>query len=206
MKVAILGGTGKLGLALAVRIHRTGHAVTIGSRDLPKAVQAAQSVGEGVAAASNVDAAGWCETAMISVPYRGHRVLLEPLQHALGGKLIVDATVPIDPQNLLDIRTETGKSAAEETAAMIPDAHVFAALQTVSHRVLRQEDVSCDVLVAGGSDGKSDVMALIRSMKLNAIDAGPIEVARHLERLTVLLISINRANKVKESGIKVTGI
>jgi predicted dinucleotide-binding enzyme len=43
-------------------------------------------------------------------------------------------------------------------------------------------------------------------MKLNPVDAGPIEVAGHLERLTVLLLSINKANNVKESGIKITGI
>ena len=49
-------------------------------------------------------------------------------------------------------------------------------------------------------------MELIRSMALRPIDAGPLEVAGHLERMTVLLLSINKANKVKESGIQITGI
>jgi predicted dinucleotide-binding enzyme len=43
-------------------------------------------------------------------------------------------------------------------------------------------------------------------MSLQPIDAGPLAVAAHLERLTVLLLSINKANRVKESGIKITGI
>ena len=49
-------------------------------------------------------------------------------------------------------------------------------------------------------------MELVALMDLHPIDAGPIEVAGHLERMTALLISINKANKVKESGIKITGI
>jgi predicted dinucleotide-binding enzyme len=62
------------------------------------------------------------------------------------------------------------------------------------------------VLVAGSAARKSEVMALIQSMSLRPIDSGPIEVAGHLERLTALLLSINKANRVKESGIKITGI
>jgi predicted dinucleotide-binding enzyme len=53
---------------------------------------------------------------------------------------------------------------------------------------------------------KADVMDLIRSMKLNPVNAGPIEAAGHIERLTALQLSINKANKAKESGIKITGI
>ena len=140
------------------------------------------------------------------MPYAAHRTLLEPLKEPLDHKLIIDATVPIDPANILQIKTESGKSAAEEAAAIVAGANVFAAFQTISHRILRQPDLQHDVLVAGGSQRKSGVMDLIRSMQLNPIDAGPIEVAGHLERMTVLLLSINKANKIKESGIKITGI
>jgi 8-hydroxy-5-deazaflavin:NADPH oxidoreductase len=204
MKIAILGGTGKLGLVLARRFHRSGHQTKIGSREIARAVEAA-SIDPAVGGASNAEAATWCDAALVSVPYRGHGLLVEPLKENLSGKIIIDATVPLDPANLLQTKTESGKSAAEETAALIPDAAVFAAFQTVSHRVLGHDDVSLDVLVAGGQR-KADVMNLIRSMKLNPIDAGPIEAARQLEQMTVLMLSINKANKVKECGIKITGI
>ena len=206
MRTAILGGTGKLGLAFALRLYAAGHKVAIGSRDAAKAIDAAKSINEEITGTSNVDAAQSCEAAFVAVPYSGHHVLLEPLRHELRGKIIIDATVPIDPANLFQIKTVSGKSAAEETAAIIPDAHTFAAFQTISHRILRHVDASHDVLVAGDANRKSDVINLIRSMKLNPIDAGPIEVAGHLERVTVLLLSINKANKIKESGIKITGI
>ena len=205
MKIAILGGTGKLGLGLAVRCAGAGHELVIGSRDAGKAEEAARSTGASVRGATNTDAAAWCETALLSVPYSSHRALIESLKEQLRGKIIIDATVPIDPANLLQIKTESGKSAAEETASIVA-ADVFAAFQTVSHRVLRHPDVSHDVLVAGGAARKSEVMELIRSMALRPIDAGPIEIAGHLERMTVLLLSINKANKVKESGIQITGI
>ena len=206
MKIAILGGTGKLGLAFAQRLLRTEHEVAIGSRDASNAADAAKTLGDRVRGMTNAESASWCDLAIVSVPYAGHRTLLEPLREGLKGKMIIDAAVPIDPANIFQIKTESGTSAAEETAAIITGADVFAAFQTVSHRVLRRVDVSHDVLVAGSAARKSEVMALIQSMSLRPIDAGPIEVAGHLERLTVLLLSINKANRAKESGIKITGI
>ena len=206
MKIALLGGTGKLGLSFALRLGETGHEAAIGSRDAAKAAEAAKTAGKTARGMTNIDAAVWCEAALISIPYAGHRALLDSVREQLHGKIVIDATVPIDPANLLQIKTESGKSAAEETAAIVSGADVFAAFQTVSHRVLRQVHMAHDVLVAGGSARKSEVMELIRSMQLHPVDAGPIEVAGHLERMTVLLLSINKANKVKESSIQITGI
>jgi len=106
----------------------------------------------------------------------------------------------------LQIKTDSGKSAAEETAAMLDSPDVVAAFQTISHRVLRHIDGIHDVLIAGNSGRKRDIIEVVRSMGLHPVDAGPLEVAAHLERMTVLLLSINKTNKVKESGIKITGI
>lgn len=205
MKIAILGGTGKLGLGLAMRLDKTGHEVIVGSRDASKAAEAAGSIGGRVQGMSNIDAAAAAEVAFIAIPYSGHRALLDSVRQQLENKIVIDTTVPIDPANLLQVKTESGRSAAEETAAAVPGAHVFAAFQTVSHRVLRNLETSHDVLVAGG-EKKSSVMDLIRSMQMKPVDAGPLEITGHLERMTTLLLSINKANKVKESGIKITGI
>jgi 8-hydroxy-5-deazaflavin:NADPH oxidoreductase len=206
VKIAILGGTGKLGLAFAQRLQRTEHEVAIGSRDASNADKAAKTVSDRVRGMTNEEAAAWCDLAVVSVPYAGHHVLLESAKGALQGKIIVDATVPIDPGNLFQIKTTSGTSAAEETAAIVSGANVFAAFQTISHRVLRKVDLMHDVLVAGGTPAKAQVMEMIRTMGLHPIDSGPIEVAGHLERQTVLLLSINKANHIKESGIKITGV
>jgi NADPH-dependent F420 reductase len=206
MRVAILGGTGKLGLAFALRLAQTPHEVAIGSRDAVKAEEAAKTIGANVRGMTNTDAAAWCDIAIVSIPYFGHRALLEPLSIQLIAKIVIDATVPLDPSNLRQIKTESGQSAAEETADMMIEGAVYAAFQTISHLALRQADVSHDVLVAGGATRKQEVFELIRSMGLRPIDCGPLSVAGHIERLTALLLSINKANKVKESGISITGI
>jgi len=181
VKIAILGGTGKLGLAFARRLQQTPHEVAIGSRDISKAEQAARKAGGAVSGMTNSDAARWCDVAIVSVPYDGHDSLFENLKDALPGKIIIDATI-------------------------VGGANVFAAFHTISHRVLRQVEVSHDVLVAGGPTGKAEVLDLIRSMGLRAIDAGQLQIAGHLERMTVLLLSINKSNNIKESGIKITGV
>src|SRR2546422_76017 len=206
VKIAILGGSGKLGQAFAARLRQTGHEVAIGSRDPSKAEEAAAKAGPGVRGMTNNDAALWADLAIVSVPYAGHNSLFESLKEALNGKVIIDATVPIDPENIFQIKTASGKSAAEETETIVKGAHVFAAFQTISHRVLRQPDVSHDVLVGGGPTRKAEVLDLIRSLGLRPIDAGSLEIAGHLERMTVLLLSINKANQVRESGIKITGV
>src|SRR5205823_14398659 len=140
-------------------------------------------------------------------PYQSHTALLVPLKADLQGKIIIDATVPVDPANMLQTKTETGKSAAEETADILGTADVFAAFQTISHRILRNPEARDYHVMIGGSDNRKDqVIELVRSMNLRPVNAGPLAVAPHLERMTLLLLSINKANKVKESGIKITGI
>lgn len=206
MKIAILGGTGRLGEGLALRLLHGGHDVVIGSRDATKARDVAGKMDRRLIGMTNSDASEWCEIALAAVPYKTHTALIETLQSQLQNKIIIDATVPIDPDNLLRIKTESGRSAAEETATIVKGASVFAAFQTISHRVLRQIDVSHDILVAGSEFRKPIVMDLIRGMALRPVDAGPIEAAGLLERMTVLLLSINKANKVKESELKVVGI
>jgi NADPH-dependent F420 reductase len=206
MNIAILGGSGKLGLGFVARLLRTPHGVIIGSRDVSKAREAAQAAGERVQPMSNEEAADQCDAAILTIPYSAHRQLITPLQDRLAGKMVIDATVPLDYENIFRIVTESGNSAAEEAQLMMPKAEVFAAFQTISHRVLRRIDHVEDALVAGPQSRKADVLQLIRDMNLRPVDTGPLEAARLLERMTALLISLNKQNKVKESGLKVTGI
>src|SRR4051812_19489830 len=138
MKIAILGGSGKLGSGLAFRLVETGHEVTIGSRDRAKAQKAAAEAGERGMGGTNDEAASWCDLAFVSVPYSSHSALMETLREGLRGKIIIDATVPIDPSDILQVKTESGKSAAEETMSIVSGADVYAAFQTVSHHVLRE--------------------------------------------------------------------
>ena len=191
MRVAILGGSGKLGHGLIARL--SAHEVKVGSRDPAKGVPYSE-------------AAAWCEIAILAAPYSTHQALLASLQNELKGKILVDTTVPLDPANPTQILTASGLSAAEEAAQVLVGARVFAAFQTISHHTLMHPDASADVLVAGGPEGKETVLEVIRSMKLRPIQAGPLRIAGLIERVTALLISINKTNKVRESSIHIEGI
>ena len=207
MKIAIIGGTGKLGQGLAVRALDAGHDVIIGSRDARRAADVSQAIDTRIRGMSNADAAGECETTILSVPYSAHRQTIEPLVSLLSDKLVIDATVPIDPENPKQVRTESGRSAAEEAAKILAEeTAVFAAFQTVSFHTLRQGEVSTDILVAGPQDRKDEVLALIESFGLHAVYAGPLSSARYLEQMTLLLIAINRHHKVKDAGLRIVGI
>ena len=206
MKIAIIGGTGKLGLGLAARLVQSSHETAIGSRDVQKAEQAAAGLNERVRGMSNIDAANWCDAAVLTLPYSAHQATLESLRDGLRQKIVIDATVPLDFNNLFRPATKSGNSAAEETNALLGDAKVFAAFQTISHRILRIVDRVEDVLVAGTSERKDEVLQLLRDLRLRPIDAGPLEAARLLECMTALLLSINKQNEVKEAGLKVTGV
>ena len=207
MKIAVIGGTGKLGQGLAVRALDAGHDVIIGSRDAGRAAEVSQAIDARIRGMSNVDAARECEATIFSVPYSAHRQTIEPLASLLADKLVIDATVPIDPENPKQVRTESGRSAAEEAAKILTEeTTVFAAFQTVSFHTLREGDVSTDILVAGPPDRKDEVLALIESFGLRPVYAGPLSSARYLEQMTLLLIAINRHHKVKDAGLRIVGI
>src|SRR5580693_8223387 len=102
MKVAILGGAGKLGLGFVSRLSGTAHEIAIGSRDPSKARQVVSAT---VQALSNEDAAIWADICILTIPYSAHRATIEPLKTRFSGKIVIDATVPLDPNDLLRIKT-----------------------------------------------------------------------------------------------------
>ncbi|MBI1892538.1 MAG: NAD(P)-binding domain-containing protein [Candidatus Rokubacteria bacterium] len=100
MIIAILGGTGKEGGGLAMRWAQAGHTILIGSRDAERAGQRAAELSRQVNGAieglSNLEAARRGELVVITVPFAGHRTLLEEVRPALQGKIVVDTVVPVD--------------------------------------------------------------------------------------------------------------
>jgi NADPH-dependent F420 reductase len=87
---------------------------------------------------------------------------------------------------------------------------VVSALHTVSAAALSDPAMAMDedVLMAGDDrKAKDDVAELIRRIPgLRPIDCGELELARILEQLTAMLISVNKRHKIKHSGIRITGI
>jgi 8-hydroxy-5-deazaflavin:NADPH oxidoreductase len=212
--VPIIGGTGALGFGLAQRLAREGVPVVIGSRDAGRALEAAGRVGDGAQGLVNVEAAARGPVVLLCVPFRSQSETLTNLKNVLQpGQILVDATVPLAAAvsgratRLLGVPQG---SAAEQAREMAPEGvEVVSAFHTVSAPILTdlEHELDEDILIAGDSrEAKGRVAALVRKIPgLRPVDCGRLEVARQIEGITPLLISINVRNKT-HAGIKVTGL
>jgi 8-hydroxy-5-deazaflavin:NADPH oxidoreductase len=212
--VPIIGGTGALGFGLGMRLARVGVPVVIGSRNAGRAEEAAGRIGGGAEGAENKVAAARGPIVLLCVPFRAQSENLTNLKESLEpGQILVDATVPLaaavsgKATRLLGVPQG---SAAQQAQEMVPDGvTVVSALHTVSAPVLAdpEHDLDEDVLVAGDSrEAKARVAELVRRIPgLRPVDCGRLEVARLIESITPLLISVNVRNKT-HAGIRLTGL
>jgi NADPH-dependent F420 reductase len=215
VKIAILGGTGEQGPGLALRWAMAGEEVIIGSRSQERAEKVAAELNAELSQArirglENPQAAEAAEIVVLTVPYTAHLGTLESVKAHVRGKIFVDVSVPLDPDNPRRMKMPTAGSATEEAQAFFgPETKVVAAFQNVSAHLLRepQQVIDCDVLVCGNdTEAKKTVMGLIAKMGLHAYDVGPAESARVVEGLTSVLIRLNIRHTVKGSGIRLTGL
>lgn len=213
-KIAVLGGTGNLGYALAWRWARAGHAVTVGSRDQARAEAAAAALNqrlgaERVAGAGNPAAALGAEVVVLAVPYAAHRATLESVLPSLSGQLLLDATVPLRPPRVAVAQLPEEGSAAVSASNMVGErARVAAAFHNVAAELLGEEgEIDCDVLVASDDPAtRKEALGLVEDSGCRAVSAGKLANAAAAEALTSVLIHINKTYQTRHAGIRVTGI
>jgi len=205
MRIALVGGTGREGRGLALRWKRAGHSVLIGSRDPEKG--RARALELGVEGGGNQECVDAAEVVLLSVPYGAHHETLRGL--TLGGRILVDITVPLVPPRVSQVQLPPGGSAALEAQAIVgPATKVVAALHHVSSAVLAdpQRAVDCDVLVCSDdADARATVIGLVEDLGARALDAGPLVNSIALESLTPVLLHLNKRYKAT-SGIRFTGL
>jgi 8-hydroxy-5-deazaflavin:NADPH oxidoreductase len=213
--IAVLGGTGKEGSALAKRWALNGYKVIIGSRAVEKAIAAASELNAELGAdylvgKNNEDAAAEASIVVLSVPYSAHADTLASVKEQLKGKILIDITVPLVPPAVMTVTVPKGQSAAQEAQAMLgSEVRVVSAFQNVSAIKLKDPDmdVSCDVLVTGDDEeAKKETIQLVEAAGMKGIDAGPLANAVAAESLTSVLLYINKKYKVKGAGIRITGM
>ena len=150
----------------------------------------------------------------LTVPFRAQSENLNNLREALEpGQILVDCTVPTaaavgrQGHPLARRLAGLGRPAGAGDGARRGD--VVAALHTVSAPSLGDPDAELDedVLICG--DRKADKARVARLIELipglRAVNAGALEMARIVEQLTPLLISINVRYKA-HAGIRITGL
>jgi NADPH-dependent F420 reductase len=215
MKIAILGGTGPEGSGLGLRWAAAGHEVIIGSRQAEKGERIAAELKAilpeaAISGTDNLTAANESDIVVLAVPYAAQAPTLDGLREALSGKILVTVVAPIQKPAARVWRLPSGQSAAEEAQEQLGESvRVVAAFQNVGAHHLKdlKHEPDCDVLVCGDKkEDKETVSELARDAGFQAVNAGALQNASVVEGLTAILIGINIRHKVKDAGIRITGI
>lgn len=216
MKIAILGGTGNEGFGLGFRWAAAGHEIVIGSRLAEKGASAAEEMlaklpaGVSVSGTDNLTATQQAELVVLSVPYSAQEKTLATVKEALADKLLVTVVVPVGEKAARVWRPPSGLSAAEEAQQQVGDlTRVVAAFQNISahHLMDPEHELDCDVLICGEKGADKDLVTqLCADAGMRGVNAGPLQNASVVEGLTAVLIGINIRHKIKNAGIRITGI
>ena len=207
--IAIIGGTGHLGSAIAWRLAKAGRRVIIGSRAAESAQAKAAELGHGLAGMSNADAARAGDIVIVTVPFSAQEVTLREIAPLVAGKIVVETTVPLVPPKVMRVQLPAEGSAAARAAALLgPDARLVSAFHNVAaHRLAEEGSVDCDVLVFGDEkDAREQVIELARAMDLRGVHGGALVNSAAAEAMTSLLIFINKTYQADGAGVRITGI
>jgi len=215
--IGILGGSGPQGKGLAYRFAKAGHSVMLGSRDASRAEEVAGEInarlghGSLVSGSDNATAAQENEVVLVVVPYAAHIELLTEVAPLLRGKIVIDCVNPLafDANGPYSKELED-KSSAEEAQRILPESRVAAAFHLVSAvNLWNDEDFLSDedILICGDDpESKIPVFALAEAVSgKKGIDVGPLRMARYIEPLTAMIISINKKHKA-HAGIQISGL
>jgi hypothetical protein len=218
MDIAVIGGTGSEGFGLSLRLGKAGRHVVIGSRSEEKGAGAAedarQRTGGNVDGTTNEKAAETADVIFVTVPYAGQADIYRSIkEHVTAGKIVVDCTSPLAtavggrPWQVL--RPWHGSAAEQAKALLDPGVRIVGAFHTVSGEQLQDIDrpMESDVFVCGkDAEAKATVGELVEAIpNLRWVDAGDLSMARVVEPLTALMISVNRSYKIHDAGFRVTG-
>ena len=207
-KIAVIGGTGNLGAAMARRWAKAGLDVTIGSRSAESAQARAEELGFGLRGAANADAAAQADIVVIAVPFAAQEGTLADIKDAVQGKLVVDTTVPLVPPKVMRVQLPPEGSAAVKAQGILGEGvSMCSGFHSVAaHKLITDNDVDCDVLVFGDSkDERAKVIKLAEHAGLRGIHGGALVNSAAGEALTSVLIAINKLHLVDGAGIRITG-
>ena len=205
MKVAVVGGTGGFGTALALRLREAGYEVVIGSRDEERARAAARELG--VEGATNADAARAADLVVLATKADGALDTARELRDAIGTTpvLSVAAELRFTPQGVRPIGEAT--SIAERIQAEL-GAPVVAGLHSLAASNLGGDAAPDEDTFVCGDDAAAKALAIELAGRITsgrAIDAGPLASARALEGMTAVIVNVNKRYRA-HAGLRVTGV
>lgn len=208
LTIAVVGGTGKLGAAIARRLAKAGRKVVIGSRSADSAQRAADELGFGITGLQNAAAADAADLVIVTVPFAAQEATLLDIRPHVFGKIVVDTTVPLVPPKVMRVQLPAEGSAAERARQLLGEhVRMVSAFHNVAaHKLATDEDIACDVLVFGDDKAdRSTVVELADIAGLRGLHGGALANSAAAEALTSVLIFLNKTYGVDGAGIQITG-
>jgi NADPH-dependent F420 reductase len=197
-----------LGAALARRLAKAGRRVIIGSRSTETAVRVAAELGYGLTGLSNEDAAIAAGIIIVTVPFAAQEPTLTSIRPHVGGKIVVDTTVPLVPPKVMRVQLPPEGSAAQRAQRLLGDdvTMVSAFHNIAAHVLATDQKIDCDVLVFGDDKAaRTTVLELATQAGMRGIHGGALANSAAAEAMTSILIFINKTYQVDGAGMKISG-
>jgi NADPH-dependent F420 reductase len=204
VKVAVVGGTGDFGLALARQLAAAGHEVVVGSRDATRAAEKAAEVG--ATGAANDDAVRGVAVVVLAVKAEAALETAASLSQAIGETPVLSVASELRFSKGGVFPGEDARSTAERTQDALR-APVVAGLHSLAAASLAHGKAEGDALVCGDdADAKELVLELAGAVVTGrALDAGPLASARALEGMTAVIVNLNKRYRA-HAGVQITGL
>jgi hypothetical protein len=205
MRVAIVGGTGAFGRALARKLHGLGHQVSIGSRDAQRGTERAIELG--VDGGANEDVVRGVDLVVLATKSNAALDTARELVEAIGETpvLSVASDLAFTDNGVLPGREE--RSIAEELSEIVRGP-VASGLQSLSASHLAAEALPDEDALICGDDPRAKELAFELASELvagRAVDVGPLANSRALEAMTAVILNVNRDFGVT-AGLRLTGL
>jgi NADPH-dependent F420 reductase len=205
MQVAVVGGTGPFGKALAARLHASGVDVIVGSRDAERAAAAASELG--CVGNTNAGASSDADFVILAVNAEAALDTVRELRDAVGATPVLSVASELKFTKAGVFPSADAVSLAERIQAEL-DGPVLAGLHSLAASSLGADHPPDEDAFVCGDDPAAKALGLELAGRLTtgrALDAGPLASARALEGLAAVIVNMNRRYK-GHAGIKVTGL
>jgi NADPH-dependent F420 reductase len=205
VKIAIVGGSGAFGSAVARRLVESEIEVTIGSRDPDRAANTAAEVGA-ARGLENADAVADAELVLLSVDASAALATAAELAEPIGETPVLSVASELRVEHGAAYPRESPLSLAERTQELL-HGPVVAGLHSLAAKSLSSGKAEGDALVCGDDDAAKATALEVAAMLVTgrALDAGPLASARALEGMTAVIVNLNRRYR-GHAGLRIEGL
>jgi len=204
MRIGIIGA-GNVGNALATGWLAASHQIAFGIRDPFAAPRSGPTTG--ATYGSVAEAAQGADVVVLATPWPAVPDALAAAGSNLTGKVLIDCTNPLRMGEIgLELEIGHTISGAERVAALAPGASVFKTLNQTGFANMEHArsftPLPAVMYVAGDDEAKKPlVLSLASELGFQAVDAGPLQIARLLEPMAMLWIhmAINRGEPISRA-------